>query len=72
MSLNVPNVPDSSEELQDKNTGAFSVPLNGVPKVKQKWKNEEYNECSVHRLLCFIGIKSGGAKYEQWFGQSEF
>ena len=27
------NVPDTNEEVHDKNTGAFSVPLNGVSKV---------------------------------------
>ena len=29
------NVPDTNEEVHDKNIGAFSVPLNGVPKVKR-------------------------------------
>ena len=32
MALNVPDY--NSEEVHDKNTGAFSVPLNGVQKVK--------------------------------------
>ena len=30
------NVPDSNEEVHDKNIGAVSVPFNGVPKVKKK------------------------------------
>ena len=40
------NVPDSNEEVHDKNIGAVSVPFNGVPKVKKRQilKNEEYNE----------------------------
>ena len=36
------NVPDTEEEVPDKNTGAFSVPLNGVSKVsntKKRMKN---------------------------------
>ena len=40
------NVPDSSEgeEVHDKNTGAFSVPLNGVQKVKQKKIKIQYSQ----------------------------
>ena len=36
------NVPDSNEEVRDKNIGAVSVPFNGVPKVKKETYSKEW------------------------------
>ena len=59
------NVPDNNEELHDKNIGASSVPLNGVPKVKHI-KNTIITASDV------AGTKSGWSQYEGCIGQSDF